>query len=407
MVNEDWKIKAISEVCEVNPSRTEVQSLSDQLDVSFVPMSAVSEDGKLTEIRIRKARNVKKGFPHFRENDVLLAKITPSFENGKRWLATGLVNGVGFGSTEFHVIRANDEILPEWIYYFISTPRFKEDGANRMTGTAGQKRISSSFLENYAIPVPSIQVQKKLVGVLHHAEELRETRQQANQLTSSIVMSVFLKMFGDPAKNFKNFPSQSFGSLIAETRNGFGRRRKAGESGGPIVLRIQDIQKGEIDFHDLNRIPMASSELEQYRLLPGDILFVRVNGNIDLVGKVALFEESDGIAFNDHIVRIRANLNIIRPVFLKFFLETNYAREEIRRLCVTSAGQFSVGQQRLAGVVVPVPRLSLQCEFETVVAKCKSVLASQGKSTEDINKLVHSLMHKAFNGELTTSVGFS
>jgi type I restriction enzyme S subunit len=136
-----WEMSTLGEVCEVNPSRKEIAELPDNLDVSFVPMAAVSEDGRLLEARTRKLGEVKKGFPHFKEKDVLIAKITPCFENGKRWLANSLTNGVGFGSTEFHVLRAKERVLPEWIHSWRNKAfRFPRTSFNRESSWYSEKR---------------------------------------------------------------------------------------------------------------------------------------------------------------------------------------------------------------------------------------------------------------------------
>jgi restriction endonuclease S subunit len=90
----------------------------------------------------RELAAVMTGYTYFKDADVLLAKITPCFENGKAGIARDLLNGIGFGSTEFYVLRASDKILPEFLYYFVTRSDFRDEGAARMSGAAGQQRVT-------------------------------------------------------------------------------------------------------------------------------------------------------------------------------------------------------------------------------------------------------------------------
>ena len=146
------------DVCTINPK---APTLEDDLQVSFVPMPRVGENGEFDPSEIREYKDVKKGFTYFADGDVLFAKITPCMENGKGAVACGLKNKVGYGSTEFHVLRPNaNKVLDKWLYYLTSWPVFRKEAEKNMTGSAGQKRVPKAFLENYQIEIPSIHTQK-------------------------------------------------------------------------------------------------------------------------------------------------------------------------------------------------------------------------------------------------------
>ena len=103
----------------------------------------------------------------------MLAKITPCFENGKAGIARNLKNGIGFGSTEYIVIRANTDIVyPEWIFYHINTPEFINGGRSYMTGTAGQQRIDINYVKQYQIPVPSLEEQRIILDSIDTEKNL-------------------------------------------------------------------------------------------------------------------------------------------------------------------------------------------------------------------------------------------
>ena len=167
-----WGIKKIGEICCINPSKAELKNLSDDLEVSFIPMSAVDDiAGSIIAQEKKALGKVKKGYTYFRENDVLFAKITPCMQNGKSAIAENLANGIGFGSTEFHILRPMDKVLSEWIYFYIRQPWFREEAERHFTGTAGQQRVPQEFLEKTRIPLPPLSEQKKIVAYLDNLRE--------------------------------------------------------------------------------------------------------------------------------------------------------------------------------------------------------------------------------------------
>lgn len=156
-----YDLKPLGECCEINPRRA-VLTLSDTDKVSFVPMQCVSEDGYLQNVSDEDYSKVKKGFTYFENNDVLFAKITPCMENGKGAIAKGLTNGVGMGSTEFHVLRPIKDVSnPYWLFALIKMPIFRERASKNMTGTGGQKRVGASYLQNFKIGLPPIALQNE------------------------------------------------------------------------------------------------------------------------------------------------------------------------------------------------------------------------------------------------------
>ena len=125
-----WAVKALGEVCEIKPPKSFARkAIADTDEVSFVPMSDLGELEKSFEPRqVKPLGEVYGGYTYFGENDVLVAKITPCFENGKLGIARGLTNGIGFGSSEFVAIRSKGSILPEYIFYFLYRNEFREVG---------------------------------------------------------------------------------------------------------------------------------------------------------------------------------------------------------------------------------------------------------------------------------------
>ena len=168
----EWAVGLLNQFAQVNPRR---EKRTDDVKVSFVPMSAVSEDGYLASPQMREYGSVKKGFTAFRNNDVIVAKITPCFENGKAALATGLMDGIGFGSTEFHVVRASNACLPEFLFAQIYSDQFRRLGKASMTGSGGQQRVPTAFVENYLVSIPSLAEQQRIADCLTALDTLITT----------------------------------------------------------------------------------------------------------------------------------------------------------------------------------------------------------------------------------------
>ena len=133
---------------------------------TFLPMEAVGDRGDLDLSTTRYVDDVRNGYTQFVDGDVLIAKITPCFENGKGALVSATLNGIGFGTTELHVLTPTSEIDGRYLYYTTISDRFRKLGEARMFGAAGQKRVPEEFVANYRVPVPSIEQQRAIADYL-------------------------------------------------------------------------------------------------------------------------------------------------------------------------------------------------------------------------------------------------
>ena len=151
----------------INPSSGRRLLLSDDSDVSFLPMELIGEYGSIDLSQVKKYEDVKTGYTYFEEEDVVFAKITPCFENGKGTIGENLVNKVGYGTTELHVLRPIQNISNKrFIYYLTMSHHFRKNGESEMYGAGGQKRVPSSYVENYKLYLPSIETQKQIADFL-------------------------------------------------------------------------------------------------------------------------------------------------------------------------------------------------------------------------------------------------
>ncbi|MFN0202048.1 MAG: restriction endonuclease subunit S, partial [Bacteroidia bacterium] len=157
--------KKVSEICFVNPSKTEIRNVDENTLVSFIEMASVSNEGFITNKEDRLLKDLKKGsFTYFRENDIIIAKITPCMENGKCALAKGLTNGLAMGSSEFHVFRVKENVVSDYLFAFLNRKEVRKEAEQKMTGSSGHRRVPASFYEDISIPIPPLSIQQTLVS---------------------------------------------------------------------------------------------------------------------------------------------------------------------------------------------------------------------------------------------------
>lgn len=178
-----WEVKRLRFLVETNPLKSEVALNENEL-VSFVPMEAVHEYGGLTLDLDKELNEVYSSYTYFKDKDVVVAKITPCFENGKGSIAKGLTNSIGFGTTELHVLRSTKKMNHEFLFYLTISDSFRKIGESWMYGAGGQKRIPEIFIKDLIIPICDIDEQKIIV------DRLRKKVKKMHSLTLKIKDSI-------------------------------------------------------------------------------------------------------------------------------------------------------------------------------------------------------------------------
>lgn len=192
-----WGLTSLGNACNINPKKSQDSRLGCGVEVSFVPMTAVTERGEIDTTEVKEYDEVKTGFTYFADNDVLFAKITPCMENGKGAVAKGLHNGIGFGSTEFHVLRPISGVTnPYWLYMLTVFPKFRLDAANNMTGSAGQRRVPASYLEAYHVSVPPLELQEQFAAFVAQVDKSKAAIQKSLDEAQLLFDSLMQQYFG-------------------------------------------------------------------------------------------------------------------------------------------------------------------------------------------------------------------
>ena len=395
-----WPTKPLGEVCSVNPKLAASDAPAADAKVIFVPMAAVDEvSGTIARPENRRYSEVAKGYTPFRENDVLFAKITPCMQNGKAAVARDLRGGFGFGSTEFHVLRSAGSVLPRWVFAFIRQPAFRDAAEGSFTGSAGQQRVPSDFLKAFPIPVPPLAEQERIVKLLDEADELRKLRNQADRRTADLIPALFHEMFVESENKKNQWSRTSLASLCSKIVDCPHSTPIYAMSETPYkCVRSSDIQEGKLDWSSTKYV----DELEyakRVKLLvprPGDVVFCREGARL---GNAALLTDEKQVCLGQRMMLFRVEPAVATPEFLCAFLLNPVVQKVIWNLVGGSASpHLNVGH--IKEFVVTLPPLPLQKEFAARVSEIRTLQAEQATSRHRLDDLFHSLLHRAFQGEL-------
>ncbi len=367
--------------------------------VSFVKMASVSEDGFISDCEVRPFDEVRKGFTYFEEGDVLLAKITPCFENGKAAVAEDLPHRIGFGSTEFHVLRPGPMVNTRYLFYFVWNQSVRSSGRSQMAGAAGQKRLPSDFLAKLEIPLPTLDEQRRIAAVLDKADALRRQRQESLQLTEKLLQSVFLDMFGDPRENPKNWDVVPLGQLVADDDTiNYGVVQPGNDyPGGVPLIRLGDLANPDPMMGATKRIdPGIDASYSRSRLVGGEVLVGCVGHTIG----VACVAPMEWVGAN--IARAVARINVRREIPAEFILQQirspaiqHFFRGERR---IVGQPTLNIKQIKEAPILLPPPELRDQ--FANFYRLAVNGHTDKRRSEALIEGLFSAIQQRAFRGEL-------
>lgn len=386
------QIATLSDVCEINPKHS-LKGLPDEIDVSFVAMADVSEITKSIKNSFqKKLGNVRKGFTHFLAEDVLVAKITPCYENGKMAIVE-IPNELGFGSTEFHVFRPyKEKIIPKFLFYFLDSPLIRRLGAKNMTGSAGQKRVPIKFFRNLQIPLPSIEEQKRIVRKLDEAAALRQKRKEAVVLLDDYLKAVFLEMFGDPSSNPKNWEETSLGEACYSIKDGPHVSPNYVENGVPFIS-VNNIIKGW-DFTKVRYISEVDHREFTKKSKPekGDVLYTK-GGTTGFAKYIDLdIEFSNWV----HLAVLKFDKTKLNGIFLERMLNTDFCYRQSQAYTRGIANRDLVlGQMKK--IKIYLPPLAMQEQFTTIVLKASLIKEKMQAQSKELEISSYALMQEAFN----------
>ena len=415
-----WEVKRLKYAAALNPKASEVRKMPPNTDVSFVPMEAVGEYGGLDLSLTKELSDVADGYTYFSNGDVLVAKITPCFENGKGSLASELVNGIAFGTTELHVLRCGPELDKRYALYLTLADAFRKLGEAEMYGAGGQKRVPESFVTNLKHPLPPLPEQRTIADFLDREtaridslvakkERLIELLQEKR--TAIITRAVTRGL--DPDVPMRDSGVEWLGEIPAHwevkrlkhllrgsLQYGANEPSSHIDPDSPRYIRITDIREDGTLWDDTFRsIPHETAK--PFLLAEGDLLFARSGAT---VGKTFKYHPSWGeAAYAGYLIRARLDYGLTHSDFVEYYTHSQGYKDWILGSLIQSTIQ-NVSAERYASLVVPLPPLleqrAIAAFLDQETAKLDGLIAKIQEAIDRLRELRAALVSAAVTGRI-------
>ncbi len=306
----------------------------------------------------------------FDDRHVLYAKLRPYLNK------VVAPEFAGRCSTELVPLLPRNGVAREFIAYVLRRKETVEYVMASVTG-ARMPRADMNALMSLPVPLPPLDEQRRIVGVLNRASKIERLRARAQELMGEFIPALFVKMFGDPVENPMGWEIRQFGEIVEEFRYGTSKKCYIEATGRSLpVLRIPNILHGAIDWNGVKFAALDDREGNTVRLKDGDILFVRTNGNPDLIGRCAVFRGDRDAAYASYLIRARIPLDgAVLPEYAVDTLGSSDLRRIILGLARTTAGNYNVNIVSLASLPLPVPPLNRQRQYVRLVQTARSAIA--------------------------------
>lgn len=368
-------------------------------------MEHIAEGGGRLQSEIRRRDAIPNGLTAFRDEDVLIAKITPCFENQKGWLAHGLSSGVGFGSTELHVVRTGPRVLPRIVYAHTQSLRFRRLGERFMTGSAGQQRVSADFLRGYRIWLPCLAAQRRIASLDEQLEAtLRSTdaliaakREQKRGLMQQLLTGkVRFPGFTEP---WKTVPLKSM--ITLDSPGAWGDAPTHADP-GVVVLRSTNItDDGRIDLTSTVNRSLEPRKRAALSIRSGDILLERSGGtDTRPVGRVAFARMDIDACYSNFLQRLRPDRAAVSPFFLFLQLMQLHASGATNRLQAQTTGIRNLMYRAYLECSLPLPKLEEQVRICDALDAATSEIELLVNQREAFASQRRGLMERLLSGEI-------
>ena len=442
---EGWLQTSLLTISKINP-KPEKNSIDDNLEVSFVPMKCVKELSGEIDLSITKPYyEVKTGYTFFEDNDIVFAKITPCMENGKIAVIEGAKNGIGLGSTEFHVIRLHSSIPREFYFYYLIQDEFRKKAQSKMKGTAGQLRVPTNFLQQELVPVPPLPEQHRIVAkiesIFAQIDAIRENLEMLALQTSSASRSlrqfknsvlkqafegklvpqdpkdepaeaVLNRLHKDFAKNMevekKNLPLGWVKIPLAKIATINPKKPSLNTIGGDLEITFVPMKcvkelTGEVDLSTTRKYAEIRNGYTYFQ--NNDIIFAKITPCMEN-GKIAIMQNlKNKIGFGStefHVIRLIDNLGV-RKFYFYYFIQDVF-RNTAQHHMKGTAGQLRIPTHYLENVVVPFPPPTEQhrivTKIESIFSKIDAINKNTKSALESLDVLKQSTLRQAFQGRL-------
>jgi len=390
-----WEMVRLGDVGVIITGNTPRKSDLKNYETNDIPFY---KPGDFIEGRISSLRKAENNISTYAKKS---ARILP--QGSVLVTCIGIIGKIGVIQEESACNQQINAIIPDEIICFNRYLSYAilhiNKSLNDIANSAVVPIINKSQFSNIIIPLPPLDIQKKIATALDSANALIEKRKEQIEKLDLLIKSQFIEMFGDPVTNPKGWEKKQLSKLIVHANNGMARR--GNDIDGDIVLRLVELQDGFLDYSKPNRILLSEFEKKRYLLFKNDFLFARVNGNPDYVGRCAVFHDiGEDVYYNDHIIRVRFDDSQLQGCFVSTLLNSQYGKRQMRSKIKTSAGQYTISQDGIGAIEIICPPLYLQTQFAEFVQKVEAQKTLLQKSLADMEQNYQSLLQKCFKGEI-------
>lgn len=389
-----WETVALEKVADIERDSVAASDIRD--GTFYVGLENIQSGGTLLDVRAVDGGELASSKFAFTEEHLLYGKLRPYLAKIARPTFAGVC------STDILPIKPGPLLDRDYLSHFLRQPGMVDFANSRATG-ANLPRLSPRVLANFEIPLPPLPEQRRIAAILDQADTLRTQRRAALAQLDSLTQSLFLDMFqADLARK----PTDTLGDLVEGFR--YGTSEKSGQTGFP-ALRIPNVASGALDLDELKTVAVDEAEFSRLRLLDGDLLFVRTNGNPDYVGRCAVFDRASvsntgfdpgSFIYASYLIRARLNERACTPSVLQQYLSAGEGRRSLRSHCKTSAGQYNINTEGLGAIPIPNFSFPLQQTFATRVQAIEALKAQHRAALAEADALFASLQQRAFAGTL-------
>lgn len=389
-----WPMVKLKDCCTVVGGATPKRNIAEYWDSDDIPWVTPKDISNLNNKYLDDAPEYisQKGFDKcathmLPKGAVLLTSRAPI---GNLAIATKpMCTNQGFKS-----LVPNKGVCNEYIYYCLLAYSSK---LQALGNGATFKEVSKKVVEEFEIPLPPLDEQKRIAKILDKADAIRQKRKQAIALADDFLRGVFLDMFGDPVTNPKGFPVGKIGDLVDSAK--YGSSAKASETDGEYpILRMGNLTyQGGLDFTELKYIDLDATEEAKYLVHKGDLLFNRTNSK-ELVGKTAVYDRDRPMAFAGYLVRVRANEDG-NNYYISGYLNSTHGKQTLQGMCKSIVGMANINAKELQSIRILRPPVALQRDYEVLVKAVKKSLEKHLDSEKELSNLFSALSQKAFSGQ--------
>lgn len=408
----DWKSERLGTAYRFTSKPRDVR-YSEFERIPFIPMNFIPQGGATQPAFIEKSPTEISSGTYFEKGDLLLSKITPSFENGKQAIASNLPLPFGIATTEVIPIQCVEDVSDiHFLFYYLLKADVRKAIAAKMEGSTGRQRVPDHVVREWEMPLPPLSEQRQIAAVLWRVQQAVETEaaivRNARDLKKSLLCRLFTHgLRGESLKETELGPLPESWDvvLLAEIREflqyGTSERCELAAKGLP-VLRIPNVIGGKIDTSELKHANLPDSVVENLRLADGDLVFVRTNGQREYVGRCAVYKgQPESALFASYLIRARPLKDRVNPDFLQAYTMTDTGKSFLSgRSHGAADGKFNINTETINNVLVPLPSLDEQDEIAGILQTVDEKIAVHEAKQRALQDLFKTLLQQLMTAQI-------